>query len=157
MRVFWLCLCLTALSWAAPMEGQALRLSPGQDLKAELVRYIRQQHIQAGAIVTCVGSLERVVLRLADQPEGTTFEGKFEIVSLVGTLSPDGVHLHLAVSDSQGHTIGGHLMEGCRIYTTAEIVLVELQDTRFRRTPDPSTGYPELEIVPHSSGAVPGG
>ncbi|MGE0495304.1 MAG: PPC domain-containing DNA-binding protein [Vulcanimicrobiota bacterium] len=148
MRVLWLCLCLTALGWPAPMEGQALRLSPGQDLKAELVGYIQQHHLQAGAIVTCVGSLERVVLRLADQAEGTTFEGKFEIVSLVGTLSPDGVHLHLAVSDSQGHTIGGHLMEGCHVYTTAEIVLVELKDTQFRRTLDPSTGYPELEVGP---------
>ncbi|MCA9795687.1 MAG: DNA-binding protein [Candidatus Eremiobacteraeota bacterium] len=130
------------------MEGQALRLGPGQDLKKELIRYTQEHHLEAGAIVTCVGSLERVVLRLADQPDGTTFEGKFEIVSLVGTLSPDGVHLHMAVSDSKGHTVGGHLMEGCRVYTTAEIVIAELKDTHFRRVLDPRTGYPELDINP---------
>jgi hypothetical protein len=51
--------------------------------------------------------------------------GKHEIVSLVGTLALDGDHLHIAVSDSTGRTIGGHLMEGSLVYTTAEIAVGE--------------------------------
>ena len=68
--------------------------------------------MRAGIVLTCVGSLTRAVIRLADQPQGTTFEGKHEIVSMVGTFSPDGDHLHLSISDATGRTVGGHLLEG---------------------------------------------
>ena len=37
-------------------------------------------------------------------------------------------------------------MDGSEIYTTAEIVLAELDSLRFLRTFDPQTGYPELDI-----------
>jgi predicted DNA-binding protein with PD1-like motif len=83
---------------------------------------------------------------LADQPEGTVFEGKHEIVSLVGTLSPDGDHLHVAVSDSSGRTLGGHLMDGSLVYTTAEIAVGELTDLSFARETDAITTYKELAI-----------
>lgn len=100
----------------------ALRLTPGQDLRREIENFAKQKVIKAGFIMTTVGSLEKTALRLADQNESTIFDGKFEIVSLVGTISPDGIHLHLSVSDNSGRTIGGHLVEVCRIYTTAEII-----------------------------------
>jgi predicted DNA-binding protein with PD1-like motif len=85
-------------------------------------------------------------LRLADQKDPTAFEGKYEIVSLVGTLSPDGVHLHISLSDSTGRTIGGHPVEGCEIYTTAEIVIGEAVGLKFTREQDAQTGYKELKI-----------
>jgi predicted DNA-binding protein with PD1-like motif len=124
----------------------ALRLMPKQDLRKQLELFARQQDIQAGLILTAVGSLQKVRLRLADQQDSTTFEGKYEIVSLVGTLSPDGVHLHISLSDSTGKTIGGHLVEGCEIYTTAEIVMAEAQGLKFTREQDAQTGYKELKI-----------
>ncbi len=49
--------------------------------------------------------------------------GKFEIVSLTGTLAESGSHLHAAISDNIGNIIGGHLKKGSIIYTTAEIVI----------------------------------
>lgn len=124
----------------------ALRLHPGQDLKKELDNFARENHLQAGFIVTCVGSLRKATLRLANQPTATIREQKFEIVSLVGTLSPDGSHLHLSISDSSGTTLGGHLLEGNEIYTTAEIVIGEANALRFRREIDPQTTYKELKI-----------
>ena len=46
-------------------------------------------------IVTCVGSLKQAHLRMAGATERTLFKGPFEITSLVGTLSQDGVpHAH---------------------------------------------------------------
>lgn len=54
----------------------------------------------------------------------------------------------LSVSDAQGRTFGGHLVDGSSVYTTAEIVLVELDDLRFRRIVDPVTTYKELAIEP---------
>ena len=128
------------------MKIYALRLRPGQDLKQELVKFTKEKNIQAGFIITCVGSLKKASIRLADQPDATTYDGKFEIVSLVGTMEVDGVHLHLSISDSTGKTIGGHLMDGCLIYTTAEIIIGDAQGLQFSRETNPETTYRELVI-----------
>lgn len=128
------------------MTVHAIRLHPGQDLKRELDAFAKAQHLQAGFIVTCVGSLRKVALRPADQQVPLLREQKFEIVSLVGTLSPDGSHLHIALSDSSGATIGGHLLEGNEVYTTAEIVIGEAEHLQFRRETDPATTFKELTI-----------
>jgi predicted DNA-binding protein with PD1-like motif len=133
---------------ASPMTVRALRLGPGADLKRDLSRFARANGMRAGIVLTCVGSLTRAVVRLADQPEATTFEGKHEIVSLVGTLSPDGDHLHVAISDGQGRTVGGHLMEGSIVYTTAEIAVGELEALAFARELDPRTTFRELVVGP---------
>lgn len=132
-----------------PMMAIALRLSPQQDLKAELDALAIAQNLEAACILTCVGSLTRAVLRLAGQSEPTTYEGRFEIVSLVGLLSRHGAHYHMAIADPTGHTIGGHVLAGCQIYTTAEIVVGVMSQIRFRRELDPATGYRELAIEPH--------
>jgi predicted DNA-binding protein with PD1-like motif len=134
---------------ASSLTAYALRLQPGQDLRQQLLAFVAAQHIEAGALITCVGSLTDVRLRLANQEEGTLYQGHFEIVSLVGTLSASGgAHLHLSVSDSTGRTIGGHLLDGCRVYTTAEIVLGALPRLRFMRETDATFGYQELVVKP---------
>ena len=128
------------------MSVYAFRLTPGQDLKRELDLFAREKGLQAGFIVTCVGSLRKTVLRPANQQVPLVREQKMEIVSLVGTLSPDGSHLHISLSDSTGATIGGHLLEGCEIYTTAEIVIGEARHLRFSREVDPATTFKELKV-----------
>ena len=132
----------------SPLKTYALRLRPGDDLRQQLTAFVQAQHIVAGTMLTCVGSLTVATLRLANQEGPTEYRGHFEIVSLVGTLSTNGSHLHLAVSDSTGRTIGGHLLDGCRVYTTAEIVLGELPALDFRRETDPAFGYKELAVYP---------
>jgi uncharacterized protein len=127
----------------------ALRLRPGQDLRQELEKFTKEKGLKAGFIITTVGSLEKATLRLADQSNNSSFAGKFEIVSLVGTLSQDGVHLHISLADSTGRTIGGHLVEGCQVYTTAEIVIGEARGIVFSRETDQATGYKELTIRQH--------
>lgn len=129
------------------MQLFALRLHPGQDLGLELGRFVGENGLQAAFILTCVGSLRQAALRLANRSETTLYEDKFEIVSLVGTLDAGGYHLHLSLSDGGGRTLGGHLMEGCLIYTTAEIVIGEAEHLLFSRPFDPETGYPELEVT----------
>jgi predicted DNA-binding protein with PD1-like motif len=115
------------------------------------VAFARAHQLKAALVLTCVGSLRRAALRLANQPHTTYYDDKFEIVALVGTLSPDGPHLHLALSDGRGVTIGGHLQDGSHIYTTAEIVLAELTDLVFSRPVDPETTYDELTIQPRGA------
>lgn len=124
----------------------ALRLKPGQDLQAVIVEAVATHHIEAGWIATAVGSLTHYNIRFANQPEGAAGEGHFEIVSLVGTLSINGNHLHLSISDSTGKTLGGHLLEGCKVYTTAEIVIHATDKYIFTREKDGTTPWEELQV-----------
>jgi len=141
-----------AMAPSSPLTAYALRLKPGADLRQQLTAFVAAHHLEAGAVLTCVGSLTDVSLRLANQENATYYHGHFEIVSLVGTLSASGGgHLHLAVADSTGRTLGGHLLDGCRIYTTAEIVLGALPALRFVREADPTFGYKELVVKPANS------
>jgi uncharacterized protein len=125
----------------------AFRLRPGQDLRLEIEAYARRTRMEAGWVVTCVGSLTRAHLRLAGQQEGMRTEGPFEIVALVGTVSLHGCHLHVCISDSRGITTGGHLLEGNLVYTTAEIILGETRDLVFTREADGTTAWKELQIA----------
>ncbi|MEJ8841934.1 PPC domain-containing DNA-binding protein [Lacibacter sp. H375] len=126
----------------------AFRLKPGQDLKQEIAAYVQQHKIEAGWIMTCVGSVAQYNLRFANQPEGNIASGHFEIVSLVGTVSINGSHLHMSVSDSTGATIGGHLLDSNIVYTTAEIVIGEGKQLVFTREKDGTTPWEELQIKP---------
>ena len=130
------------------MKIFAIRLKPDQDLKTSLKNFVEENNIQSGFILTAVGSLNQATLRFANQDNYQVFKERFELVSLVGTLSLHGIHLHICISDKNGKTIGGHLVEGCIIYTTAEIVIGTSEDFIFMRTVDQNTGYKELEIKP---------
>jgi len=132
------------------MRVHAFRLTPGSDLKAELERITRQLPLAAGCILTCVGSLSAARLRMAGAPgEAEVFkalDGPMEIVSLVGTLGPDGGHIHISLAARDGLCIGGHLVGGCIVNTTVELVIGEVPEVVFRRRPDPLTGYAELSV-----------
>ena len=134
------------------MRAHAFRLTPGADLRAEVERLTRELSLGAGCIVSCVGSLSQARLRMpgaAGEAEAfRTFEGPMEIVSLAGTLGPDGPHVHISLARADGACIGGHLVAGCIVHTTAELVIGELQGVEFRRLPDAATGYSELTVSP---------
>lgn len=128
------------------MKVVPLRLQPGADLRGALDAWMGEQEAQAGCLISAVGSLSVAQLRLAGARQATAIRGELEILSLCGTLSPDGAHLHIAVANSSGSVIGGHLCSGSLVRTTAELVIGLLPEWRFRRELDPATGYAELEI-----------
>lgn len=129
------------------MDVFALRLKSGEDLKQGLQTFVQQHHLQAAFILTTVGSLSQATIRYAAQIESQQLIGAFEIVSLVGTLSLDGVHLHISIADTTGKTIGGHVSHGCIIRTTAEVVIGNSPFHHFSRTFDEQTGYLELDVL----------
>src|SRR5688500_12702889 len=104
------------------MDVIPVRLNPGEDLKQSLQRLVGREALTAAWVMTCVGSLRRITLRL---DEIHTAEGEYEIISAAGTLGPDGVHLHMAVADPRGRLLGGHVMAGCVVAErgTVEVVL----------------------------------
>ena len=99
-------------------------------MKVVPLRLHGAQQEQAGCVISAVGSLSLAQLRLAGATEATTIHGELEILSLSGTLSPDGAHLHITVADRRG------------------AVISLLPDWQFRRVLDPATAYAELRISP---------
>ncbi|MCU0764676.1 MAG: DNA-binding protein [Burkholderiaceae bacterium] len=133
------------------MQTWVLRLSPGVDPVESLLDACKENGWTAAFVISGVGSLAGAALRFAAQPEPAEIAGPLELVSLSGTLSLDGPHLHASVSDSQGNVFGGHLRPGSKVRTTAEILVAVLPDVVFRRRPDPRTGQRELIVEPRSA------
>ncbi|HYF10398.1 MAG TPA: PPC domain-containing DNA-binding protein [Candidatus Paceibacterota bacterium] len=131
------------------MKCLTFRLKPGSFLKEEIEE--RSKDIEAGVLLSIVGALENANLRMAgatpDNQVVKNLPGPFEIVAGTGTLSKDGGHLHIAVSNAEGDVIGGHLKGGCRVGVTAEIVIGILDGVTYKRIPDSETGFKELEVI----------
>lgn len=120
------------------------RLKPGEDLKKGIIENVRLNKIDSGIIICIVGSLDSANLRMSDE-KIRAFNGPLEIVCAQGTVAQNGIHVHIAISDYDGHVMGGHLRKGCIINTTAEICILE-SDLPLKRVFDPDTGYKELVI-----------
>ncbi|MEG0364881.1 MAG: DNA-binding protein [Erysipelotrichales bacterium] len=124
----------------------AFRLEYGDDLVEGIDKYVKENSIKAASIISGVGCVYELRIRLADGKSIKTIKDNYEIVSLMGTISQDGAHLHISFSDIEGKVIGGHLLKGTLINTTAEICLVEFDNLDFKREHDENTGYDELVI-----------
>ncbi len=129
------------------MELLPIRLPPGADLRPALETLLRQHGADAAYVLQGIGSLSVAQLRLAGRPAPTELRGDLEILTLAGSLSPDGAHLHMSVADADGRVTGGHACAGCTVRTTAEILVALLPQHRFRRMLDDATGFPELSIA----------
>lgn len=144
-----------------PLQAHAIRIPAGKDLVSNLLQAaadaMEKSGTQSAFILTAVGSLESVTLRMANACKpGTTLENasnevkewneRLEIVSLTGTFSKDGQkHLHMSVSNSNGIVFGGHVMDG-KIFTTLELVLGTIGHVVFTREIDDVTGFDELVV-----------
>ncbi len=129
------------------MRSYTFRLKPGQDLFDSIEVFVSENKIDAGCVLSSVGSLTHATLRLANRAHYNQYDGYFEIVSMTGTVSTNGSHLHVSISDGDGVVIGGHLVSGCKIYTTAEIVIAEFDDVIYKREQlKNDSGYEELVV-----------
>lgn len=131
-----------------PYQLHVLRMLPGEDVRATLATWCAERSIEAAAIVSAVGSVSKAMLRFGGRSEGTLLEGDLEVCALSGTLSRHGMHLHLAVADTNGAMSGGHLLAGSLVRTTLEVVVHELGGVRMVRKPDATTGFDELVPEP---------
>jgi predicted DNA-binding protein with PD1-like motif len=120
------------------------RIIPGNDLKKGVEDLRDINGLKSGIILCIVGSISNAVLRMSNGDK-KVFRGLFEIVSAEGTISSEGIHVHVAISDAEGAVYGGHLLEGSKVHTTAEISIIESEKV-FKRIFDPKTGYKELVV-----------
>jgi len=128
------------------MKNYTFRLKSGQDLFEAIESFLKEKNIKAGCVLCGVGSLTHFTLRFANQETHSEGDGHFEIVSIMGTVSIHGSHMHLSISDEQGKTMGGHLVSGCIIYTTAEVVIAAFDNVVYKREFAEDSGYDELVI-----------
>jgi predicted DNA-binding protein with PD1-like motif len=127
-----------------------LRLAPGQDLRTALEAILDQHDIDAAFVLQGIGSLGVAKLRFAGAGQATELHGDMEILTLAGSLSRDGGHLHMTVADAQGRVLGGHVGRGCIVRTTAEVLLALLPEHGFTREFDAGSGFDELVVRPRS-------
>jgi len=130
------------------MRSLPLRLRPQQDLRSALESILAEHQVGAAFVLQGIGSLSGARIRFAGMHEATQLHGDLEILTLAGSLSPDGVHLHISVSDAQGRVLGGHVAPGCIVRTTAEVLLALLPEHHFSRAPDAESGWDELVVRP---------
>jgi len=129
------------------MKTYTFRLKPNQDLFDSIETFAADKKIEAGCLLSAVGSLTHATLRLANRETYNEYEGHYEIVSITGMVAVSGSHIHVSISDENGVTIGGHLVLGCKIYTTAEIVLAVFDDVVYaRELLENDSGYEELVV-----------
>jgi predicted DNA-binding protein with PD1-like motif len=121
---------------------QALRLKPGADLRAAL-----EADRCTGFVVAGIGSLSQARLRFAGETDPSFIAGPLEVLTLSGSLTPDGAHLHASLADAAGRVVGGHVCTGCIVRTTAELLVAPLPEGTLGRAFDAATGYAELRIV----------
>lgn len=126
------------------MKTICKRLHRGDDLLKSIQALAKDQHIGAGVVLSAVGCISKGMVRDASGVTLRQIDAPCEIVSLNGTVSAIRCHLHIALSREDLSTVGGHLVEGCIINTTCELVIGVLDGWEIAREYDAETGYDEL-------------
>ena len=127
------------------------RLEPGEDILKSIEKIIQTQSIISGHL-SLIGAVSKVHLGYFNREENTyrdfAVEEDLEIVSCVGNIAKHEkghiVHAHLVASDANGKCYGGHLMEGCVVSVTIEVVITEFP--KMARTRDAATGLNLLDL-----------
>ncbi len=115
------------------------RIFEDEDLLEAIKRRVRESKINAG-ILLLIGSLKEAYLGFYEKGEykGIAIKKPLEIASCMGNISlrEDGelvVHAHMVVSDENGNAYGGHLLDGCKVAATAELILIEAHGIELKR------------------------
>lgn len=109
------------------MQLQALRSVPlhlgaGSDIRRSLERLAVELNA-GGFVLGVVGNLSQAAFQCPGQSGPTILEGDLEIITLQGTISPQGVHLHLSFSDGSCQVWGGHLEPGTLVQKGADLLV----------------------------------
>ena len=137
---------------AMDMKVYCRRLHRGDDLLAEIRRLAQEEHLEAGVVVSAVGCVSRARIRDASGVHVREVNEHCEIVSLNGTVSAARCHLHIALSKEDLSTVGGHLLPGCIVNTTCELIVAPLRGWRFGTEQDAQTGYDEIVFEETNAG-----
>lgn len=116
-----------------------VRLDPGEEICAKLLETARLGGVTL-AEVSGIGAVTHVTAGvfnpMTKEYHANEFDGVFEMVSLMGTLTmmddKPYLHTHIAIADGQGHVFGGHLTKAI-VSATAEILLRRIDGSVGRK------------------------
>ena len=115
------------------------RFAEGEDLLETIASVARQNSVDSGFFFL-IGTLKRAVLGFYKEGKYLPIKkaGPLEIVSCMGNISTKEkselvVHGHIVVSDAKGDSFGGHILSGCAVDATAELVLTKVKSGTLRR------------------------
>jgi predicted DNA-binding protein with PD1-like motif len=125
---------------------------PGEDVLETIEAVATEYGVNSGHI-TLIGAVSGVKLGYfhlrANEYRDFTIDEDVEVVSCMGNISTlNGkpmVHAHIIVSDEKGKCYGGHLMRGCKVSVTIELVITETE-IDLARARDETTGLNLLNI-----------
>ena len=126
------------------MRTVCKRLRRGDDLLREVQKMAQEEQLELAVILSAVGCVTKARLRDASGVTIRQIDEPCEIVSATGTVSRKRCHIHVALSKEDLSTVGGHLVEGCLINTTCELVLGVVEGWRCGVEQDEETGYDEI-------------
>jgi len=129
------------------MRTLPLKLGPGSDLRRSLEQLAIEQGA-SGFVLGVVGNLSRAAFQCAGRSAPTILEGDLEIITLQGTVAPDGVHLHLSLSDSDCQVWGGHLEPGTLVLKGADLLVGFLPDSQQVPPAPPTQPAVEVAVLP---------
>jgi predicted DNA-binding protein with PD1-like motif/glutaredoxin len=104
------------------MHALPLHLAAGSDVHQSLSAFAAEHRLNA-FVLSVVGNLSQAAFQCPGQAGPTVVSGDLEIISLQGTLAPDGVHLHLSLSDGTCQVWGGHLEPGTHVQKGADLLI----------------------------------
>ena len=128
------------------MHPLPLHLGAGSDLRASLER-LGSEVGTSGFVLGVVGDLSQASFQCPGQAESTVLEGHLEIITLQGTVAPQGVHLHLSLSDGECQVWGGHLEHGSLVLRGADL-LVGFLPTGAPQEPAAAAVRPAVPAAP---------
>lgn len=126
------------------------RLESGKDLLSEIERVIREAGVRGG-FLSVIGTLSKAVFGYYEKGGYKKIEIKelLEILSCIGNISEANnekvIHAHITVSNRRGEAYGGHVLQGCTIGPTAELIIIEGENLILKRKLDEKTGLKILE------------
>ena len=128
------------------MQPLPLKLAPGSDLRLSLEELAQRDGI-SGFVLGVVGNLTKASFQCPGQAEPTVLEGDLEVITLNGTFSPEGVHLHLSLSDGACQVWGGHLEPGTIVQKGVDLLIGVLEQREGRPARQTVAAAPRIEIA----------
>lgn len=140
-----------------PLNGKVgkicfARFHENDDIAESIRKSAQQNGVKAGVFIL-IGALKQAVLGCYKNGEYviTEIRGHVEVASCMGNIALDEkgenvVHAHMVVSNEKSETFGGHVMKGCLVGPTAELVIIEATGVELHRLLDEKTKLRLLKL-----------
>jgi hypothetical protein len=134
-----------------PPITYAVVLDTGDEVIAELGKFVRDQEVEAASL-TAIGAFSCSVIGYFEwetkQYKKIPVEEQVEVLSLLGDVAVGDqgptLHLHAVLGKADGSVVGGHLIEAY-VRPTLEVILIQ-PPSYLRKRKDPETGLALIDI-----------